>query len=77
MFIKSILVQKKYRDKKKYPKPTSLNRFIASIRGYHQYLYQVVMTPINQAQLLIPLRVNRKIPVTDLKKNTIIFFTIL
>ena len=64
MFIKSIIIQKNTAAKKERPKSTSMNRFISSIRGYHQYLYLVGRTPENHAQLLIPPRIRRKIPVT-------------
>ena len=63
-FIKELLIQKKEIKKSSQPKYSSLSRFVASIRGYHKYLYQVGITSENQAQLLKPPRINRKIPVT-------------
>ena len=45
-------------------KPVTLNRFISSIRGFHQYMHQTGATDINMAQLLTSIKVNRNIPIT-------------
>ena len=63
-YIKSIYIQKENSENIKQHKPASLNRFISSIRGYHQYLYQLGETFENHSQLLIPPRIVRKIPTT-------------
>ena len=74
MFIKALIVHKKGSKKNIHPKTSSLNRFISSIRGYHQYLYHVGIVSDNQAQLLIAPKINKNIPVTLLVEeiNTII-----
>ena len=63
-FIKTISIGKNDTQIIYRPKLTSLNRLISSIRGYHQYLFQIRMTPENHAQLLIPSRISKKKPVT-------------
>ena len=63
-YLKSIFIQEKGSNKEKYPKSSSLNRFISSIRSFHQFLYYSGMTTNNHAQLLNSPRIERKIPET-------------
>ena len=63
-FLKSIVKNKKLSKNITYPKSSTMNRFISSIRGYHQYLYHTGKTNKNQAQLLISPRIVKKIPPT-------------
>ena len=64
MYIESIVIDAKDLKENTLFKPTSLNRFISSIRGYHQYLYHVGMADNNQALYLVPPRISKTIPVT-------------
>ena len=63
-FIKSLTTNNYNSKINNKPQPISLNRFISSIRGYHQYLYRAGLTTENHAQLLISTPINRRIPVT-------------
>ena len=63
-YLKSIYIYEKGSNKEKNPKSSSLNRFISSIRSFHQFLYYSGLTEKNQAQLLDSPRIERKIPET-------------
>ena len=45
-------------------KSSSIHRLFSTIRGFHQYLYQLGFTDKDPSQLLTPPRKSRKLPVT-------------
>ena len=45
-------------------KSSSIHRLFSTIRGFHQYLYQLQLTDKDPSQLLTPPRKSRKLPVT-------------
>jgi len=63
-FVKSINNISESKKSKRISKSSTIHRLFSSIRGFHQYLYQLRLIDIDPSQLLIPPRLSRNLPVT-------------
>ena len=63
-FVKSINNITESKKSKGISKSSTIHRLFSTIRGFHQYLYQLHLTDNDPSQLLIPPRLSQKLPVT-------------
>ena len=63
-FVKSINNNSKSVKLDRIRKSSSIHRLFSTIRGFHQYFYQLQLTDKDPSQLLIPPRKSRRLPVT-------------
>jgi len=63
-FVKSINKISKSEKTENIRKSSSIHRLFSSIRGFHQYLYQLRLSDDDPSQLLSPPRLTRRLPVT-------------